>query len=82
MMSGLPGEPLPDWVREKILRKVSNRDLALKAFEYIYVIKDKNGNPLVMENFRETEKHALWFMVLACVNYAQRLLRGEDIDDI
>ena len=23
---------------------------------------------------------ALWFMVLACVNYAQRILKGEDID--
>jgi len=75
-------EPLPDWVKEKILQKVTNKQLALQAFEYISVIKKEDGTFYVVENFEDTQKHALWFMVLACVNYAQRVLRGEDIDDI
>lgn len=75
-------EPLPNWVKEKILKKVSNKELALQAFEYVSVIKKEDGTYQVVENFNDTHKHALWFMVLACVNYAQRILRGEDIDDI
>lgn len=75
-------EPLPDWVKEKILKKVTNKELALQAFEYVSVIKKEDGTYQVVENFKDTHKHALWFMVLACVNYAQRILRGEDIDDI
>ncbi len=75
-------KPLPDWVKEKILQKVSNKQLAQEAFKYIKVIEREDGTLWVKEEFNDTQKHALWFMVLACVNYAQRLLRGEDIDDI
>ncbi len=75
-------KPLPDWVKEKILEKVSNKRLAQEAFKYITVIEKEDGTYLVKENFDQTQNHALWFMVLACVNYAQRLLRGESIDDI
>ena len=81
-MSHEKREPLPDWVKERILQKVTNKQLAVQAFEYISVIKKEDGTYHVVENFEDTHKHALWFMVLACVNYAQRLLRGEDIDDI
>ena len=75
-------KPLPDWVKEKILEKVSNKKLAQEAFKYITVIEKEDGTYLVKENFDQTQNHALWFMVLACVNYAQRLLKGESIDDI
>ncbi|GAB6066622.1 hypothetical protein JCM9492_17180 [Aquifex pyrophilus] len=74
--------PLPDWVKERILQKVRNKALAQEAFKYITVVEKDDGTLLVKENFNNTQHHALWFMVLACVNYAQRLLRGEDIEDI
>ncbi len=75
-------KPLPDWVKERILRKVRNKRLAEEAFKYITVIEKEDGSYVVKENFDQTQNHALWFTVLACVNYAQRLLRGESIDDI
>ncbi len=73
---------LPEWVKEKILNKVSNKALAQEALNYIKIVEREDGTVWVKENFEDTHKHALWFMVLTCVNYAQRLLRGEDIDDI
>ncbi|WP_164930599.1 hypothetical protein [Aquifex aeolicus] len=73
-------KPLPDWVKERILQKVQNKALAQEAFKYISVVEKEDGTIFVKENFDKTDYHALWFMVLACVNYAQRLLRGEDID--
>ncbi len=75
-------KPLPDWVREKILEKVSNKLLAQEALKYIKVVEREDGSLWVKEEFEDIDKHALWFMVLSCVNYAQRLLRGESIDDI
>jgi len=54
--------------------------LALKAFEYIKLVKRGDGSIWVKEEFEDINNHALWFMVLACVNYAQRILKGEDID--
>ncbi len=71
--------PLPEDIKEKILQKVTNKALALKAFEYIKLVEKEDGSLWVKEEFEDTNNHALWFMVLACVNYAQRLLRGEDI---
>lgn len=73
--------PLPEDIKDRILRKVSNKALALKAFEYIKLVEKEDGSLWVKEEFEDTNNHALWFMVLACVNYAQRLLRGEDISD-
>jgi len=73
--------PLPDWVKEKILEKVQNKALAREAFKYISVVEREDGTLFVKENFNDTQNHALWFMVLACVNYAQRLLRGESLED-
>ncbi|NPA41257.1 MAG: hypothetical protein GXO18_03185 [Aquificae bacterium] len=75
-------KPLPEWVREKILQKVQNKALAEEALKYIKVVEREDGTLWVKENFQDTHKHALWFMVLSCVNYAQRLLRGEEIDDL
>ena len=75
-------KPLPDWVKQKILEKVQNKRLAEEAFKYITVVEKEDGSYIVKENFDQTQNHALWFMVLACVNYAQRLLKGESIDDI
>ncbi|RMH09430.1 MAG: hypothetical protein D6699_00035 [Aquificota bacterium] len=72
--------PLPEEVKQKILQKVSNKALALRAFEYIKVVKREDGSLWVKEEFEDIDNHALWFMVLACVNYAQRILRGEEID--
>ncbi|MFN3870207.1 MAG: hypothetical protein ACK4MW_01795 [Aquificaceae bacterium] len=72
--------PLPEDIKEKILQKVSNKALALKALEYIKLVKREDGSLWVKEEFRDTQNHALWFMVLTCVNYAQRLLKGEEID--
>ena len=73
--------PLPEDIKEKILQKVTNKALALKAFEYIKLVEKEDGSLWVKEEFEDTNNHALWFMVLACVNHAQRLLRGEDIGD-
>ncbi len=75
-------KPLPDWIKDKILQKVSNKALAQEAFKYISIVEREDGSVWVKENFEDTDKHALLFMVLSCVNYAQRLLRGEEIDDI
>ncbi|MDW8433391.1 MAG: hypothetical protein RMK35_01140 [Aquificaceae bacterium] len=72
--------PLPEDVKRKVLEKISNKALGLKALEYISVVRREDGSLWVKENFEETDNHALWFTVLACVNYAQRLLRGEDTD--
>ncbi|SNZ14481.1 hypothetical protein [Hydrogenobacter hydrogenophilus] len=74
--------PLPEEIKEKILQKVKNKALAQKAFEYVKVVKMPDGSLYVKEEFNDTDHHALWFMVLAVVNYAQRLLRGEELDDI
>ena len=72
--------PLPENIKERILQKVSNKALALKAFEYIKLVRREDGSLWVKEEFDQVDNHALWFMVLACVNYAQRLLKGEEID--
>ncbi|MEJ5338816.1 MAG: hypothetical protein WHS43_04090 [Aquificaceae bacterium] len=72
--------PLPEEIKEKILERVSNRALALRAFEYIKLVRREDGTLWVKEEFEDTNNHALWFMVLACVNYAQRLIRGEELD--
>ncbi|MCS7285110.1 MAG: hypothetical protein NZ527_05260 [Hydrogenobacter thermophilus] len=74
--------PLPEEIKQKILQKVKNKALAQKAFEYVRLVEKEDGTVYVKEEFDNTDHHALWFMVLAVVNYAQRLLRGEDIDDI
>lgn len=72
---------LPEEIKRKILQRVSNKPLALKAFEYIRVVRKEDGTLWVKENFEDTNNHALWFMVLACVNYAKRLIEGEDLED-
>ncbi|MFN4319196.1 MAG: hypothetical protein ACK4FY_01775 [Aquificaceae bacterium] len=72
--------PLPEEIKEKILQRVSNRALALRAFEYIKLVKREDGTLWVKEELEDTSNHVLLFMVLSCVNYAQRILRGEDID--
>ena len=74
--------PLPDWVKEKILEKVTNKQLAQEALKYVTLVEKEDGTLWVKENFEDTDRHALWFMVLHCVNLAQRLIRGESIDDI
>ncbi len=74
-------KPLPDWIKEKILKKVQNKALAEEAFKYIKLVEREDGTVWVKEEFEDLNKHALLFMVLSGVNYAQRLLRGEDIED-
>lgn len=78
-MSGVE-RPLPDWIKRRILEKVQNKSLAEEAFKYIKIVEREDGTVWVKEEFQDMDKHALLFMVLSCVNYAQRLLRGEDID--
>lgn len=72
--------PLPDWIKERILQKVHNKALAMKAFEYIKLVEKEDGTLWVKEEFEDMNNHALLFMVLACVNYTRRLIEGEDID--
>lgn len=69
-------------MRERILQKVQNKALAEEALKYIKIVEREDGTVWVKEDFEDTHKHALLFTVLSCVNYAQRLLRGEDIDDL
>lgn len=75
-------KPLPEDIRKKILKKVKNKALAERAFEYVKIVQREDGSLYVKEDFNETDHHALWFMVLTVMNYAQRLLKGEDIDDL
>ncbi|WP_029551231.1 hypothetical protein [Thermocrinis jamiesonii] len=72
-------EPVPEEIKQKVLEKVSNRKLAEEAFKYIKLVKKEDGSLWVKEELPNTQNHALMFMVLACVNYTQRILRGEDI---
>ncbi len=74
-------KPLPDWIKKRILEKVQNKALAQEAFKYIKLVEREDGTVWVKEDFKDMDKHALLFMVLSCVNYAQRLLKGEDIED-
>ncbi|MEN3033672.1 MAG: hypothetical protein ABDH18_01615 [Aquificaceae bacterium] len=71
---------VPEDIKQKVIEKISNKQLAKMAFEYIKLRIDENGKAKVVENFDKTEHHALWFTVLACVNYTKRILEGEDID--
>jgi hypothetical protein len=43
-------------------------------------VEKEDGTIWVKEELPDTNNHALMFMVLACVNYTQRILRGEDIE--
>ncbi len=72
---------LPQWMKEKILEKIQNKYLGAKALEYIKLVEKEDGSLIVKETFDKMENHALMFTVLACVNYAQRLLRGESLED-
>jgi len=72
-------EPVPEEIKQKVLEKVSNRKLAEEAFKYIKLVKKEDGSLWVKEELPNTQNHALMFMVLACVNYTQRILRGENI---
>ena len=74
-------KPLPDWIKKRILEKVQNKALAQEAFKYIKLVEREDGTVWVKEDLKDMDKHALLFMVLSCVNYAQRLLKGEDIED-
>jgi len=71
-------KPLPEWIKRRILEKVENKALAEEALRYIKIVEREDGTVWVKEEFTDMNKHALLFMVLSCVNYAQRLLRGED----
>ncbi len=73
--------PLPGWMREKILEKFQNKALAEEALNYLKLIEREDGTIWVKEELEDTNRHALLFTVLSCVNYAQRLLRGEEIDE-
>ncbi len=74
-------EPLPLWVREEILSKVSNKDLARRALNHVRLVRKSDGTLWVVDNLSGTDDHALTLMVHTCLSYARRLLRGEGIDD-
>ncbi len=74
------GEPLPRWMREAIIARMPDRDLAEKALSYIRLV-ERDGEPQVVEDLPEGSDHALLLAVHACLSYARRLLRGEGIDD-
>ncbi|MFN3813756.1 MAG: hypothetical protein ACK4SM_03945 [Aquificaceae bacterium] len=75
-------KPLPQWIRQKIIERFNNKELALKAFEYVKIVEAENGNLYVKESLDNTEDHALLFAVLSVVNYTHRLLRGENMDEL
>jgi len=77
---GDKGEPLPLWIREEILSRVSDKELAEEALNYLSV-RERNGKPWVVEELPDTSNHALLLAVHTCMGYAQRLLRGENLDD-
>jgi len=74
------GEPLPPWMREAILARIPDRDLAEKALGYIKVV-ERDGNRWVVEDLPEGSDHALVLAVHTCLCYAHRLLKGDRIDD-
>ncbi|WP_333784487.1 hypothetical protein [Thermocrinis sp.] len=73
-------EPVPEEIKQKVLEKISNKRLGEEAFKYIKLVRREDGSLWVKEELPDTNNHALMFMVLACVNYTQRILRGEDIE--
>ncbi|ADC89037.1 hypothetical protein Thal_0402 [Thermocrinis albus DSM 14484] len=72
--------PVPTHIKEEVIKRVSNKRLAEEAFRYIKLVEKEDGTLWVKEELPSTDNHALMFMVLACVNYTQRLLRGEELD--
>ncbi|WP_448588473.1 hypothetical protein [Thermocrinis sp.] len=73
-------EPVPEEIKRKVLERVGNKALGEQAFRYIKLLKKEDGTVWVKEELPDTNNHALMFMVLACVNYTQRLLKGEEIE--
>ncbi len=73
-------EPVPEEIKQKVLERVSNKRLGEEAFKYIKLVRREDGSLWVKEELPDTNNHALMFMVLACVNYTQRILKGEDIE--
>jgi len=73
-------EPVPEEMKQKVLERVSNKRLGEEAFKYIKLVRREDGSLWVKEELPDTNNHALMFMVLACVNYTQRILKGEDIE--
>jgi hypothetical protein len=71
---------VPEEIKRKVLERVSNKSLAEIAFKYIKLVEKEDSSLWVKEELPDTNNHALMFMVLACVNYTQRILRGEDIE--
>ena len=71
---------VPEEIKRKVLEKVSNKSLAEIAFKYIKLVEKEDGTIWVKEELPDTNNYALMFMVLACVNYTQRILRGEEIE--
>ncbi|MCS7084207.1 MAG: hypothetical protein NZL90_04395 [Aquificaceae bacterium] len=72
--------PVPEDIKQRVIEKISNKELAKKAFEYIKLRIKDDGKAQVIENFDKTEHHALYFTVLACLNYTKRLLEGDELD--
>lgn len=72
--------PVPEDIKQRVIEKISNKELAKKAFEYIKLRIKDDGTTQVVENFDKTDHHALYFTVLACLNYTKRLLEGEELD--
>ncbi|WP_448583386.1 hypothetical protein [Thermocrinis sp.] len=73
-------EPVPEEIKQKVLEKISNKKLGEEAFKYIKLVRREDGSLWVKEELPDPNNHALMFTVLACVNYTQRILRGEDIE--
>ncbi len=71
---------VPEDIKRKVVEKVSNKSLAETAFKYIKILEKEDGTLWVKEELPDTHNHALMFMVLACVNYTQKILRGEEIE--
>ena len=73
-------EPVPDHIKQKVLQKIANKKLGEEAFKYIKIVKKEDGSVWVKEELPDTQNHALIFTVLACLNYTQKILRGEEIE--
>lgn len=73
--------PLPEDLKNTILSHIRNKALCQEAMKYVFLTEDQNGNLVAFEEFDNIDNHSLWFMVLQVVNYANRILKGESLED-
>ncbi len=64
---------LPESLKEEILKRVSNKELAKECLKYLKV-EEKNGKKYIVENFKDFKNHKLLFTLLECIKVGNQIL--------